>query len=70
MLGVRNETLGSVHGLHSPQFRLDEAALSVGARLHAAFAEEWLAAAAAGGAPRQAGAPPAAAASSGSREEL
>ena len=41
-LGIRNETLGSVHGLHSPLFQLDEDALPVGAALHAAFATRYL----------------------------
>ena len=26
-LGIRNETLGSVHGLHTPRFTMDEAQL-------------------------------------------
>ena len=26
-LGIRNETLGSVHGLHTPRFMMDEAQL-------------------------------------------
>ena len=38
MVGIRNEALGSVHGLHSPRFTLDEDVLEVGAQLHAAFA--------------------------------
>ncbi len=42
MLGIRNETVGSVHGLHSPQFRLDEAALPIGAALHVQFALDFL----------------------------
>ena len=41
-LGVRNETLGSVHNLHNPMFRLDEDALPYGAALHAAFATKYL----------------------------
>ncbi|KAK9836327.1 hypothetical protein WJX81_005563 [Elliptochloris bilobata] len=52
-LGIRNETVGSVHGLHTPRFRMDEAQLPVGAALHAAVALEFLgsgAAAAAGAA--------------------
>ena len=28
-LGIRNETLGSVHGLHTPQFLLDESQVCV-----------------------------------------
>ena len=42
-LGIRNETLGSVHNLHSRDFKLDEAALPRGAALHAALALEYLA---------------------------
>ena len=37
-LGINNETAGSVHGLHTPNFRMDESVLPVGAALHAAFA--------------------------------
>lgn len=48
-LGIRNETSGSVHGLHSSKFKLDQAALKTGAALHAALASEWLAKEAAGG---------------------
>ena len=42
-LGIRNETVGSVHGLHTPQFTLDETVLPRGAALHAAVAFEFLA---------------------------
>lgn len=42
MLGIRNETVGSVHGLHSPQFRLDEVAIPIGAGLHVQFALDFL----------------------------
>lgn len=41
-LGIRNETLGSVHGLHTDRFLMDEAVLPVGAALHASLAKEWL----------------------------
>jgi IAA-amino acid hydrolase len=41
-LGIRNETVGSVHGLHTPRFRMDEAQLPVGAALHAAVALDFL----------------------------
>lgn len=37
-LGIRNETLGSVYGVHHPKFKVDEAALPIGAALHTAFA--------------------------------
>ena len=43
MLGIRNESVGSVHGLHTPKFRLDEAALPLGAALHVQFALDFLA---------------------------
>lgn len=51
-LGIRNESVSSVHGLHTPRFRMDESQLPVGAALHAAVALGFLesAAAAAGGA--------------------
>lgn len=41
-LGVRNESLGAVHNLHSQRFKLDEAVLHKGAALHAALATEYL----------------------------
>uniref|UniRef100_A0A1D2A0P9 Peptidase M20 dimerisation domain-containing protein n=1 Tax=Auxenochlorella protothecoides TaxID=3075 RepID=A0A1D2A0P9_AUXPR len=41
-LGIRNETLGSVHGLHTDQFMMDESVLPVGAALHASLARKWL----------------------------
>lgn len=37
-LGVRNEAIGAVHPAHSPEFRLDEAALAVGIRTLVGFA--------------------------------
>ena len=49
LVGIRNETLGSVHGLHTPLFKLDEAVLEIGARMHAAFAVSALEAAVAVG---------------------
>eukprot|EP00197_Chlamydomonas_leiostraca_P009534 CAMPEP_0202861742 /NCGR_PEP_ID=MMETSP1391-20130828/3038_1 /ASSEMBLY_ACC=CAM_ASM_000867 /TAXON_ID=1034604 /ORGANISM="Chlamydomonas leiostraca, Strain SAG 11-49" /LENGTH=420 /DNA_ID=CAMNT_0049541175 /DNA_START=19 /DNA_END=1281 /DNA_ORIENTATION=- len=42
-LGIRNETLGSVHNLHNPKFLLDESVLHKGSALHAAWAVEYLA---------------------------
>jgi IAA-amino acid hydrolase len=42
-LGIRNETAGSVHNLHSRNFALDEGVLHKGAALHAALAMEYLA---------------------------
>ena len=38
-LGIRNESLGSIHSGHSPQFRLDEAAIPTGITALVAFAE-------------------------------
>lgn len=37
-LGIRNESAGSVHALHSPQFTLDESVLPRGSAMHAGFA--------------------------------
>ncbi len=37
-LGIRNESLGSVYSMHHPKFKVDEAALPLGAALHCAFA--------------------------------
>ncbi|KAL6873813.1 hypothetical protein ACP4OV_013895 [Aristida adscensionis] len=42
-IGVRNETLGSVHTGHSPYFIIDEDVLPTGAAVHAAVAERFLA---------------------------
>ena len=42
-LGIKNETLGSVHGLHNAKFKLDQSALKTGAAMHAALATEYLA---------------------------
>ena len=41
-LGVRNEAIGAVHPLHTPQFTLDEAALTVGVRTLSQLAIDWL----------------------------
>ncbi|KAL4444571.1 hypothetical protein ABPG77_002388 [Micractinium sp. CCAP 211/92] len=41
-LGIRNDTAGSVHGLHTPRFTLDEGVLKLGAALHTALASEYL----------------------------
>lgn len=41
-IGIKNETLGSVHSAHSPHFMIDEDALAVGAATHAAIAERYL----------------------------
>ncbi len=41
-LGVRNEAIGAVHGLHSPKFTIDEEALPYGTALHVAVAYEFL----------------------------
>lgn len=41
-IGVRNETLGSIHVPHSPYFMIDEDVLPTGAALNAAIAEKYL----------------------------
>lgn len=41
-LGMMNESIGAVHALHTPQFRLDEAALPVGVRVLSQLAIDWL----------------------------
>jgi len=41
-LGVRNEAMGAVHGLHTPFLLIDEAALPVGVRAHALMALDYL----------------------------
>ena len=41
-LGIRNETVGSVHGLHTAQYVMDEGMLKVGAALHTALALRFL----------------------------
>eukprot|EP00878_Enallax_costatus_P041075 GHUV01047536.1.p1 GENE.GHUV01047536.1~~GHUV01047536.1.p1 ORF type:complete len:305 (+),score=61.41 GHUV01047536.1:82-996(+) len=42
-IGIRNETLGSIHNLHSTNFMLDEGVLPIGAAVHASLALEYLA---------------------------
>ena len=41
-IGVRNESIGAVHLLHSPYFFIDEEALPIGAALHTAVAVSYL----------------------------
>lgn len=41
-IGIRNETLGSVHTGHSPLFMIDEHVLPIGAAFHASLAETYL----------------------------
>lgn len=41
-VGIKNESAGSVHGLHTAEYVMDEGALKVGAALHAAVAVEYL----------------------------
>ncbi|GIL52966.1 hypothetical protein Vafri_8697, partial [Volvox africanus] len=41
-LGIRNESAGAVHALHSPKFTMDESVLHKGAALHATLAVEYL----------------------------
>ncbi len=42
-LGIRNESLGSIHSVHTPQFLVDEAALPLGTAMHVEFAVRSLA---------------------------
>ncbi|KAK1316379.1 IAA-amino acid hydrolase ILR1-like 1 [Acorus calamus] len=42
LIGVRNETVGSVHPQHSPYFTVDEDVLPIGAAIHANFAYSYL----------------------------
>ncbi|GLJ55280.1 hypothetical protein SUGI_1186260 [Cryptomeria japonica] len=42
LIGIRNESIGSVHSPHSPMFFLDEDVLPIGAALHTAIAESYL----------------------------
>ncbi|BDA48415.1 IAA-amino acid hydrolase ILR1-like 5 [Coccomyxa sp. Obi] len=42
-LGIKNETAGSVHGLHTAQFQMDEAQMPLGAALHASVALNFFA---------------------------
>ncbi|KAJ7965546.1 putative IAA-amino acid hydrolase ILR1 [Quillaja saponaria] len=41
-IGIRNETLGSIHTAHSPYFMIDEDILPTGAATHATIAERYL----------------------------
>lgn len=41
-IGIRNEELGTIHSVHSPDFSIDEDALPIGAATHAAIAERYL----------------------------
>jgi metal-dependent amidase/aminoacylase/carboxypeptidase family protein len=41
-LGVRNEAIGAVYGVHHPKFLVDEDALPIGAALHVGFAVQTL----------------------------
>lgn len=41
-IGVRNETLGSIHTGHSPYFMIDEDVLPFGAAVHSTIAERYL----------------------------
>jgi amidohydrolase len=41
-LGVRNPAIGAIHGVHTPHFLLDEAALPVGVRTLSLLAMEYL----------------------------
>ncbi len=41
-LGIQNEKAGSVHGLHTARFQMDEAQMPLGAALHATVALDAL----------------------------
>jgi len=41
-LGIRNESAGATHGLHTAQYVMDEGVLKIGAALHAAVATQYL----------------------------
>jgi len=41
-VGVRNESINSIHSVHSPRFFLDEEVLPLGAALHATIAKMYL----------------------------
>jgi IAA-amino acid hydrolase len=41
-IGVRNESIGAIHSLHSPHFFLDEQVLPLGAALHATIAKMYM----------------------------
>jgi metal-dependent amidase/aminoacylase/carboxypeptidase family protein len=41
-LGIKNETVGSVHNLHNANFKIDEGVLPLGAAMHASLAMEYL----------------------------
>lgn len=41
-LGIRNESAGSVHHLHTPEFTLDEEVLQTGAAFLASLAADFL----------------------------
>ena len=41
-LGIRNESAGALHGLHTDKFTLDEQVLHRGAALHASLAFEYI----------------------------
>ena len=41
-LGIQNEAGGFTHGLHTPQFQLDEEVMPFGAAMHASIALDAL----------------------------
>lgn len=41
-LGIRNESAGSIHNVHTSRFMMDETQMAVGAALHAAMAVHFL----------------------------
>lgn len=42
LLGILNESIGSLYPPHSPHFAIDEDVLPIGAAIHAAFAHSYL----------------------------
>lgn len=41
-IGSGNESIGATYGVHNPRFRLDEAALQIGVKLHVGFIQHLL----------------------------
>ncbi len=41
-LGIYNESAGSVQGLHTPRFKVDESVLHLGSALHVSFAMRFV----------------------------
>lgn len=41
-IGSGNETIGATYSVHNPRFKLDEAALQIGVKLHVGFIRHLL----------------------------